>query len=522
MHEVDRYGDATGLRSKAGYPFSLAASRWRLSRDVSTNLSWMDAYLEAKLQKSARKALQFYAETFSGGHTASSANALRLFAQHAFVRQGPLERITATDLLSYRATLDRQHEWLLGTLSAFLRRWYKLGCGEIDSDVVALLRGWRLRGSVKGLAVQILCPQRGPLSELEYAALRQNLVDAFETERLTLADLVLVQLFMATGRRPAQLADLKAEDLVETTASDGSRFFLLNVPRRKQRTSGWRTSFKPFALQVELGDAVKDVILENNRRWHASAPSHARSPGAEAELPLFPSWRAITSQGTDANADTEPIDSVPDSQHSTTTQLGAWLGRVVAALNVPSERTGCPLRVFPTRLRRTLASRAARQGYGELVIAELLDHSDTQNVKVYTQNVPEHVDAINEAVARQLAPLAQAFAGVLVDHEGQARRGSDPTSRLRGKEGSVGTCGHQGFCGAAAPIACYTCRNFQPWLDGVHAEVLQSLLAERERNLQITQDKQMAAINDRTIFAVTEVVQHCEARRQQLAEGVLQ
>ena len=41
-------------------------------------------------------------------------------------------------------------------------------------------------------------------------------------------------------------------------------------------------------------------------------------------------------------------------------------------------------------------------------------HTDTQNARVYTENVPEHVDAINEAVARQLAPLAQAFAGVVI------------------------------------------------------------------------------------------------------------
>ncbi len=507
-------------QTKEGYCFVAGAKRWRLSRDITLSLAWMDIYLTPALQTSARKALQLLAETVSGAYAASASGSLHIFARHTEPQRGPLETITAVDLISYRATLDKQHEWRLGTLSGFLRRWHRLGYAGIEDDVMPLLKGWRLRGNVKGLAVQTLCPHKGPLSELEYAALRQALVDAFETSQLTLADLVLTQLFMATGRRPSQLADLKAKDLVEAAASDGSRAFFLNVPRRKQRGGGWREDFKPFALQQDLGEAVKSMIAENDHRWQQDKTGWLDEKSNE--LPLFPAWQSMARQQSGTPCDLAMERKVADGQHSTTIQLKEWLGRVVASLNVPSERTGAPLRVFPTRLRRTLATRAAREGYGELVIAELLDHTDTQNVMVYTQNVPEHVDAINEAVARQLAPLAQAFAGVLVDHESQACLGNDPTSRLRGKEGSMGTCGHHGFCGAAAPIACYTCRNFQPWLDGVHAEVLESLLAERERVFSITQDKQMAAVNDRTIFAVTQVMQQCEARHQQLAGGLPQ
>ncbi len=520
MNELVSHSSSPVRLSKSGYPFEPHEARWRLSRDKTVSLAWMGSYLQGPLQSSARKVLGFYAESYSGAHAAGVAGSLQVFARHVFAQKGPLASVTTMDLLSYRASLDRQHEWRLGTLSGFLKRWHRLGFDGVGKDVVDLLKGWRVRGNVKGLAVQTLCPSKGPLSELEYAALRQGLVDSFEVGLLTLADLVLAQLFMATGRRPSQLADLKAKDLVEATASDGSRAFFLNVPRRKQRGGGWRHSFKPCALQIDLGDAVKCLIAENNSKRQQGRPNSVKD--AEDDLPIFPAWRVILEHDAARSAYSTGIDQVEDSQHSTTPQLKEWLERVVSSLKVPSERTGAPLRVFPTRLRRTLATRAAREGYGELIIAELLDHTDTQNVKVYTQNVPEHVDAINEAVARQLAPLAQAFAGVLVDQEGQARRSNDPTSRLRGKEGKVGTCGHYGFCGAAAPIACYTCRNFQPWLDGVHAEVLENLLAERDRVLSITQDEQMAAVNDRTILAVTQVVQQCEARNKQLVGGLPQ
>jgi len=152
-----------------------------------------------------------------------------------------------------------------------------------------------------------------------------------------------------------------------------------------------------------------------------------------------------------------------------------------------------------------------------LIIAELLDHTDDQNARVYTENVPEHVTAIDEAVARQLAPIAQAFSGVLVDRESDALRGSDPTSRIRTDGGAgVGTCGMYGFCGALAPIACYTCKSFQPWLDGPHQEVLDGLLAERDRIQEITRDESIAAINDRTVIAVAEVVRRCTEREKEL------
>ena len=118
------------------------------------------------------------------------------------------------------------------------------------------------------------------------------------------------------------------------------------------------------------------------------------------------------------------------------------------------------------------------------------------------------------ARARTLAPLAQAFAGVLVNTEAVAKRGDDRTSRIRTDAGDgAGTCGHYGFCGALAPVACYTCRHFQPWLDGPHEEVHETLITERDRVVKMTQDKAIAAVNDRTIYAVTEVILRCEKRR---------
>jgi hypothetical protein len=268
----------------------------------------------------------------------------------------------------------------------------------------------------------------------------------------------------------------------------------------------------------EIGTVLKALIEKNYTRLCASTFNVSRA--SIDEMPIFPDWGVI--EDVLEERPLSDLDSLMKSQkfHHVTMDLRKKLDKVVLSLEIPSERTGENLRVFPTRLRRTLATRAAREGYGELVIAELLDHTDTQNARVYTENVPEHVDAINEAVARQLAPLAQAFAGMLVDRESDAVRGNDLSSRVKTEHGSVGTCGHHGFCGAYGPVACYTCRQFQPWLDAPHQDVLNALISERSRIMEITRDPTMAAINDRTILAVTEVIQRCEKRHAEMKTGI--
>lgn len=510
--------DANLVRSRDGYLFDPTASHWKLSRDTTISFKWTSGELSRALAESLVKVLTHYATLYSADHAYNLAGRFRGFSRWRYALKGMAEQITSSDLISYRSTLNVRNEFYLGALSGFFNVWVDLGLPGIDSDVQSLLDGWTIKGNIKGLAVQIKCPLRGPLSDLEYEALQQRLVDGFGRGDIDLADFVLVTLFCATGRRPVQLADLKGGDLIEATSSDGLREIVLNVPRRKVRGGGWRAEFKAVALTPEIGLAVSALIAENE------AELRALYEGVGGEvlklLPMFPAWNVVRDAIQDEG---DPLCQAlaTDVSHITTRVMSGRLERTVAALSVPSERTGKSIRIFPLRMRRTLGTRAAREGYGSLVIAELLDHSDDQNARVYTENVPEHIDAINEALARQMAPLAQAFAGVLVRDEREAMRGGDPASRVRTDGGGVaGTCGHFGFCGALAPIACYTCRHFQPWLDGAHDEVLQSLLIERERIQRLTQDNGIAAINDRTIFAVTQVIQICEARQTEMDGGI--
>ncbi len=120
------------------------------------------------------------------------------------------------------------------------------------------------------------------------------------------------------------------------------------------------------------------------------------------------------------------------------------------------------IKLTSRRFRYTLGTNAFRRGLGAYHIAEILGHKDIQNVKVYTENTHEVVDLIDEAMAPVLAPLAQAFAGTLIESERDAIRANDPRSRIKAGDGSgVGNCGEFGFAPQEAVSAIYV-QNFNP------------------------------------------------------------
>ena len=203
-----------------------------------------------------------------------------------------------------------------------------------------------------------------------------------------------------------------------------------------------------------------------------------------------------------------------DGLHLSTNALRTRLSMIC----VVSARTGRRLRITPVRFRYTLGTRAAREGYGAMVIAELLDHNDTQHVAVYTRDHPNFRNKVDAAVGWQLAPLAALFAGTVVDTEADARNGADPAMRVGLRKQKVATCGSAGFCGAEA-VACYTCMHFQPWLDAPHENMLAWFLEERRRVLASGASERVAAATDQSILAVRAVMDACATRRAELGDG---
>jgi integrase len=503
LDEGDRWESAqlpSMAKTRDGTAFNPRLNRW-VYRDpldaVSIDFDKTISAYAPELTVPIKLTLLWYAQNKSAHHLMNMHARLAHFLEFRATNVDVPSKVTANDVLNYKASLGQQsRSWYLTSLAGLLKKWSHLGYPGVSGEVVSLLDGMTLPGNQKGKAVMTMDPLIGPLSDLEVEALQDAVNDAYASGTFDDEDFLLARLFIALGARPSQYASLKVCDVLEESTSQGDRAYFLNMPRAKQRGQRSRTSFKSRALIAALGQPLVVYAKRVCAKYAGvlNDPTHA---------PLFPERQQTGS-----------ADGF--EYHQTGAALGRQLKLSLTRLGVVSERTGEEINIAPVRFRRTLGTRAAQEGHGELVIAELLDHSDTQNTGVYVASTPEIARRIDRAVAMTMAPLAQAFKGVLIDDESHAKRGKDLTSRIIDLRIDVtatpmGSCGQYAFCGFMAPIACYTCSHFEPWLDGPHEAVLRYLLGRRDYLMKST-DTRIAAINDRTIYAVAEVIQICEQR----------
>lgn len=493
------------VRTRNGALFDPHSDRWAF-RDSTKTLSvdFSRLNISLTLLMSFKTTLVWYAENKSSHHLKNMYERFAHFVRAICVDGRDVAEISADHLLNYRASLQADQRWYVGNLSGFLQKWHSLNLPGVAADVIALLKQFRIKGNKKGEAVLTMDPENGPYTDIEFESIYSALDDSYDSGKVDLGDYLLVWLFMALGQRPIQYAGLKLCDVVVAAGKDGAPVYTLRVPRAKQRGQPSRGDFKDRVLIPQIGEKL--IQLRENVRdaFRSILPDPNQAP-------LFPAKRSRKNEPSGFE------------YHRTAESLASTLERVLNRLSVTSERTGSAIHITATRFRRTVGTRAAVEGHGELVIAELLDHTDTQNTGVYVQAVPAIVERIDRAMALHLAPLAQAFAGVIIEDESQALRAGDKSSRIcdpryDASMKPMGNCGKHGFCGLLAPIACYTCRSFQPWLDGPHEAVLEHLIGERER-LLAGSDVRIASINDRTILAVAEVARRCDEIRNNREVG---
>lgn len=482
--------------SRDGYVVDLLDERWKLSKDIDLPIGELckifpgDSY-------TLRRVLAFYARHSSPSHV---KNLMERFAHYVKALDGA-ELFSVESIISYRASLGKSRAWYLATVRVFMRQWARLGYSGIPDETLTLLGNLRIKGNEKGRAVQSQCPEEGPLTDIEMQGIFDSTVRDFATNALSLGEASLLMTLAMTGRRPGQVSALKLKDLIVL----GNKYFI-NFPRAKQRNMGWRSSFNKVAINEDLWLLLNEQVNDVRALFLRSLNLRKIPKHVDGELPLFPNMNK------ELSLELEVLKS--DRLHIQTTEIYSSVVDAGKKINVISERSGQLLHLNPNRFRYTLGTNLAREGKGVYVIAAALDQSDIQNAGVYVKNLPDIVERIDKAVAMELAPYAQIFRGVVIPSEKEALRGNDPSSRISNGNGNVGSCGSHGFCGALAPVACYTCTHFQPWLDGPHEEVLDSLLQERERVKEITGDLKIASANDRLIYAVGEVLHRCRVAKE--------
>lgn len=475
-----------------GCPFKPTDDVWKVKGITQTavfDFLSLSHNATKEIIQSVKLTLSWYLQNSSLSHT---VNIYRRFKHLLVTADHQISVVDSTLLINFRGLA--KHEWYLGVLAGFFKKWDQLGYDGIAESALVYLNEITIKGNLKGESVLTLDPSCGPFTDLELNAINSAVDNAIATGILTLRDYGITKIFIYLGVRAVQVAAMKVCDFNMHDARDGTFRYTLNVPRAKENGIP-RKSFKVRRITEKLGKALAQQV-ENVKAEYSEQKRGELGSVEEQNLPIFPLW------GNDAGDDM--------LHHLNSKSLGQIIKESLDCLSIVSERTGLPINITSSRFRKTFGTRAAEDGHGGLVIAELLDHTDTQNVGVYAKLTPKILDTIDEATAEAMGMIADAFAGRIITDEKEAERGDDMTSRIRYPQiGSVGSCGSFCACDSLAPVACYTCAFFQPWRDAPHEQLLESLLEERERLVVNTSDARIVTVSDRSIAAVAEVVQRC-------------
>lgn len=430
-------------------------------------------------------------ETKSVAYSRNLFFSLTEFHQAVFstARIGAVEEIDLDTLLNYRSMLEGASVWKLGHVRILFEKAASLGFNFCSPEALAWLDAAVIPGNPKGVDVRTRDPNRGPFSAAEVQTLNASLNDAYADGEIDLSDFAAGHVLLAFGVRGRQLAALKEKDLIAVSAKDVEKRYFLRIPQAKRRGELIRDSFRTRPCDRRLGRLLERLLDENcARKIDLDVPSD--------EWPMF--------IAPDAGSNPPGF-----AYHHSAGRLTSRISTIIES------RT--QIKANSKRFRHTLAQNMADDGASVYEIAEALGHADTQQVGKYVEARPEMVARLNH-LAEDLAPIMQAFAGVLLASQNPEARMAPVDKRLHdralenGGERPLGHCGQHSFCDLAKPIGCYTCRSFNAWDDGPHEDILAKLLIERQRKIDRGLSSKIYTINDRTIAAVTKVVQLCRLR----------
>jgi hypothetical protein len=357
---------------------------------------------------------------------------------------------------------------------ARLREFYRWGFAhqyrDFSLQTLMDLKSVRAIGNLKGHNVRFHHPVKGPLSPDELLLVSNACAQGKGSER----DRALVLLHLELGINPNSTVRIKNRDF-KSYIANGISTFQIDVPRLKKRTAVRETTRRN--ITAKLGSLIQSL------QGKASVP----------DAPLF-YWLNTSRPEGDVNR--------------------AML-RFVNEAQIISPRTGESLRLTPRRCTTTLATHMAEEGASRFHIAEILDHTDLQNVSVYTETVSSIADDVARATDRAMGSLVNRFLGKIVDSLDSAPRQQLipmhsphiplPVLNLAG----IGGCGkdivRDGLCELFPPLSCYLCPSFAALRSGPHREMLDSLESYVTKNKGDLDSRILGQLND-IILAVRTVL----------------
>ncbi|MDN4035881.1 site-specific integrase [Massilia sp. YIM B02443] len=398
-----------------------------------------------------------------------------------------------------------------------IERWTKNRFTGIDEAVLEFLRRQKVTRRIVGESVLTWDPISGPLTDNEFKGYYESLIDAYAEARLKEHEFLITWLVTALGIRPRQVALLKVCDVLRKT-DNGTESFSISIPRIKQRGQIPRDEMYEWPVIDEIGSLLYKHGRNQEKMFDGLVNDIDQSPLFTDEVycdvgipqPIFPT----ANKGRGEESRESKNSGANLSLHMAVSSVIDVLRNVFDSLDFSSERVGNRIVLNARRLRKTYGTRLAADNVPAPVLAAMLGHRDIRSSKPYIAATSRLQDRLDKSLAFELAPLAQAFRGeFLTEADNRSNGAVIRDLRLVPSGEQLGKCDKTGYCGYAAPVACYTCKKFRPWKDAPHELIFDFLWERRrKRSADFEKDVHMTMLHDRTILAVAQVILQCNEK----------
>lgn len=492
--------------SKAGYRFDFFDSSWSLDNSLTIKWKIVNKKIHPEVLKGFRLTIARLAEEVSAHYTYNCCNYFRRYLLNSEMYDGGL--ITPELILNIKASLSKEDEYKLGTIRALLRNWISWGFNGLNTGVEDVLNKIVLAGNTKGKAVTHHCPYTGPYTLTEQQSLLVWAGNAFKTDSIDLEEFAWFYTIYSTARRPNQIRALRAVDLTVKTGVDGLEYEL-EIPRAKQRGGKFRGESRSICISEDMYLVLKNLIEKNKYAARNYIPKLTEED--LKELPIFLNinkFKVVNS----LELFRKKLNTIPDYFHASIEDAYTLTTGLSRKCDAISERTSDYINFTPVRCRRTRATNLVRHGITGIQMAYLMDHSDTQQLKVYTAHTHELALRIFEHMNDPMTFLATKFESRLIEDEREALRGQDITSRIyKGDNKQIGNCGGSPSCQAGMK-ACLLCDQFQPLLYAPWDELFLDLLEEVEQRHKEGASELVIKSYDLQLSRVKAILDACDKR----------
>lgn len=505
FHEPEQF---VSRFSKLGYEFNIYNDLWVLDQNRTINWKLVNN-IEPLVYEGFKLSIARLAEEVSSHHTFNCFMYFKQYLMSPDIYHGGI--ITSELILALKANLKKDDEYKLGTIRALLRCWIEWGYKGLEEKLEDTLDRLVLSGNVKGKAVLHHCPYSGPYTLTEQQSLLAWIGNAFLEKTLTLEEFGWFYSIYATARRPSQIRALRVCDL--SVNKHGEEIvYELNIPRAKQRNGGFRKEFRSLKITEDIYLVLKNLTEAIREKALLSLKELQESE--LQQLPIFIDFGRFY----ECKNITEFkffLNQTPDYFHWSSGQTHEMNRLISRKCKAVSERTGDYIHFTPTRCRRTRATNLSRHGITGVQMAYLLDHSDTQQLKVYTAHTGELALRIFDSMKEAMTLLATQFEGRIIKNESEAFRASDPNSRVFKSTGNqLGNCGGSPSCNAGIK-ACLLCNQFQPLIYAPWDELFLEFIEELEQRRREGASELILKSYDLQLANIKAIMDACDKSIQQ-------